>query len=191
MLQTGLECNLQTHAHKQTWCCFGFKHHTEFPITLFQSLSVQSGECAFSFKVPVITEPEHIHSCIVGFLPTSLAASLAQLDVVAWGGYIEQPVAVRATDLHDMMMRDQRCPVSPITNNPMYSNTLSLCLFRADTITDAASICVPYLKLINAASDLGGHQEVFNPSHRLPSTALLPSAALKNIINLGIYGGLK
>lgn len=62
-------------------------------------------------------------------------------------------------------------------------------LFQEDTITGLASASVPFLKLINAACDMGGHQEVFQPllsSSSFPSSLLPPPhPPPKKLLNWG------
>lgn len=72
------------------------------------------------------------------------------------------------------------CSETPSLSLTRIHTYTQLRLFQADTITAPALASVPYLKLINAASNKGGHQEISNPS---PS--LLPFTP-QNMIN-GIY----
>jgi len=164
---------------------FRFKLLTVLSVCVSLRLSVQSDESV------ILSESLWFHiwnvRCVAWCLPTSWTAAPAQLDVVRGGACIER-AAARASDL--LWFLWERSEVScfipykqpHVSNSPLslhrfhthththtpYTQTQPH-LFQADTITDLASASVPYLKLINAASDMGGHQEIFLPFMSSPT----------------------
>lgn len=82
------------------------------------------------FARAMIPYQEHTYTCIAAWLGTRQLHK--QQCQPSWSlcsearACIERAAAVGASDpLYDWCVRDQRCPFSPLTNSPMYSNSVS------------------------------------------------------------------